>query len=45
MLAQLQAWVAAYYTRDDQWSYSAQRRIFDKHAGAKVEHFSVARTA
>ena len=42
MLAQLQDWVAAYYTRDDQWSYSAHRRIFDNYAGAKVEHLSMA---
>ena len=41
MLANLQAWVAAYYTREDQWSYSAHRRIFDEHAGTKVEHLSV----
>lgn len=41
MLAKLQAWVAAYYTRDDQWSYSAHRRIFDEYAGSKVEHLSV----
>lgn len=37
MLAVLQAWVAAYYTRDDAWSYSAHRRIFDAHPGSKVE--------
>ena len=43
MLGQLQAWVAAYYTRDDQWSYSAHRRIFDTHVGTKVEHLSLAR--
>lgn len=41
MLVQLQAWVSAYYTRADQWSYSAHRRIYDKYAGAKVEHLSV----
>jgi len=37
MLANLQAWVAGYYTRDDAWSYSAHRRIFDAHRGAKRE--------
>ncbi len=37
MLANLQAWVTDYYTRDDQWSYAAHRRIFDGHAGAKTE--------
>ncbi|HEU4670853.1 MAG TPA: shikimate kinase [Dyella sp.] len=41
MLANLQAWVAAYYTRDDEWSYSAHRRIFDAYPGNKVEHRSV----
>jgi len=41
MLANLQDWVAAYYTRDDQWSYATHRRIFDAHSGAKVEHQSV----
>lgn len=38
MLANLQDWVAGYYTRDDAWSYSAHRRIFDCHSGAKIEH-------
>lgn len=38
MLDALQAWVAAYYTRDDSWSYSAHRRIFEGHPGAKAEH-------
>lgn len=38
MLANLQAWVAGYYHRDDSWSYTAHRRIFDGHTGAKVEH-------
>lgn len=41
MLAKLQAWVAAYYTRDDQWSYSAHRRIFDSYTGTKTEHLSI----
>ncbi len=36
MLANLQAWVAAYYTRDDAWSYAAHRRIYDEFAGDKV---------
>ncbi|MDX2260135.1 MAG: hypothetical protein SFU84_00380 [Gemmatimonadales bacterium] len=39
-LATRQAWVAEYYTRDDAWSYSAHRRIFDAHLGAKQEHTS-----
>jgi len=38
MLDILQAWVAAYYTRSGHWSYEAHRRIFDTHAGSKVEH-------
>ena len=38
MLANLQAWVAGYYSRGDAWSYSAHRRIFDAHDGAKVEY-------
>src|SRR5262249_1507424 len=38
MLANLQAWVAAYYTRDDDWSYARHRRIFDEHAGRKIEY-------
>jgi adenylate kinase family enzyme len=37
MLANLQAWVADYYSRTDQWSYAAHRRIFDAHRGLKVE--------
>jgi ABC-type dipeptide/oligopeptide/nickel transport system ATPase subunit len=40
MLENLQAWVAAYYTRSDPWSYQAHRRIFDAHRGAKVEYLS-----
>jgi adenylate kinase family enzyme len=43
MLTVLQAWVAGYYTRDDAWSYAAHRRIFDAHAGAKVERTSMTR--
>jgi len=42
MLAGLQAWVAGYYTRDDAWSYRAHRRLFDAHAGPKVEHTTLA---
>jgi adenylate kinase family enzyme len=38
MLATLNEWVADYYRRDDQWSYAGHRRIFDAHAGDKVEH-------
>jgi adenylate kinase family enzyme len=40
MFANLQAWVAGYYTRDDGWSYRAHREIFDLHDGAKVEYAS-----
>lgn len=38
MLATLQAWVADYYTRGGSWSYEAHRRLFDTHAGPKVEY-------
>jgi adenylate kinase family enzyme len=38
MLANLQAWVAGYYDRDDEWSHAAHRAIFDRHSGAKVVH-------
>lgn len=41
MLANLQAWVSAYYGRDDQWSYTAHRRIYDSFDGTKVEHLLV----
>jgi adenylate kinase family enzyme len=37
MLENLQAWVAGYYERQDQWSYNAHRRIFDSFAGRKSE--------
>lgn len=37
MLDNLQAWVAGYYERQDQWSYHAHRRIFDSFAGPKSE--------
>ena len=33
----LLAWVAGYYTRDDDLSLAAHRRLFDAHAGPKVE--------
>jgi adenylate kinase family enzyme len=38
MLATLQAWVAAYYQRDDHWSYNAHRRLFEAFDGSKVEY-------
>jgi adenylate kinase family enzyme len=38
MFANLQAWVAGYYERDDEWSYLAHRRIFDSFAGRKIEY-------
>ena len=41
MLENLQAWVAGYYERQDQWSYYAHRRIFDSFTGPKSEHVSV----
>lgn len=37
MLANLQAWVADYYQRQDPWSYQAHRRIFDSFTGNKRE--------
>lgn len=37
MLEPLQAWVAGYYEREDQWSYQAHRRIYDSFAGRKSE--------
>lgn len=40
MLEALQAWVADYYRRDDQWSYIAHRRVFDAHQGPKTEYTS-----
>jgi adenylate kinase family enzyme len=40
MLEGLQAWVGGYYTRNDSWSYSAHRRIFDAYTGRKREHTS-----
>jgi adenylate kinase family enzyme len=41
MLTTLNEWVADYYRRDDPWSYAGHRRIFDLHAGDKVEHTEV----
>jgi adenylate kinase family enzyme len=38
MLANLQTWVAGYYQRDDQWSYTAHRKIFQAFGGSKVEY-------
>ncbi|MFD0739775.1 AAA family ATPase [Lysobacter koreensis] len=40
MLENLQAWVAGYYERQDQWSYHAHRRIFDSFRGRKSERLS-----
>lgn len=37
MLPFLQSWVADYYTRDDDWSLAAHRRLFDAFAGEKLE--------
>lgn len=38
MLANLQAWVAGYYERDDAWSFKAHRQVFDEFAGPKIEY-------
>ena len=43
MLENLQAWVEAYYARNDVFSYEAHRRVFDSFRGAKVEHVSAPR--
>lgn len=40
MLENLQAWVAGYYDREDQWSYHAHRQIFDTFTGCKSERLS-----
>jgi len=40
MLENLQAWVADYYERKDQWSYRAHRQIFDAFTGCKSERLS-----
>jgi hypothetical protein len=40
MLENLQAWVAGYYQRQDQWSYHAHRQIFDSFVGRKSERLS-----
>lgn len=45
MLQNLQAWVAGYYERKDQWSYHAHRKIFDAFTGRKSERLSSAATA
>jgi adenylate kinase family enzyme len=37
MLENLQAWVAGYYERKDQWSYHAHRQIYDTFTGRKSE--------
>lgn len=41
MLENLQAWVAGYYERGDDWSYRRHRRIFDAHEGVKHEYVSL----
>lgn len=40
MLDALQAWVAGYYTRSDDWSYAAHRRLYDAHDGPKRERLT-----
>lgn len=35
MLEPLQAWVASYYERSDDWSYEAHQRIYDAFRGVK----------
>jgi adenylate kinase family enzyme len=37
MLPQLQEWVSSYYEREDDWSYSAHRKLFQDFAGIKRE--------
>lgn len=39
MLDNLQAWVAGYYAREDDWSYRAHRRVFDAFTGNKRERY------
>ena len=41
MLHNLLSWVAGYYTRQDAWSYTYHRRIFDAFPGAKQELSSI----
>lgn len=41
MLENLQAWVATYYERKDQWSYHTHRRIFNAFTGCKNECLSI----
>lgn len=38
MLENLQAWVTSYYTREDQWSYAAHRKVFYSYDGSKQEY-------
>ena len=38
MLVKLQAWVAGYDERDDDWSYRRHRQIYDAHTGEKHEY-------
>ena len=45
MLENLQAWVAGYYERQDQWSYHAHRKIFDAFTGCKSERLMSAAIA
>lgn len=45
MLENLQAWVAGYYERKDQWSYHAHRVLFDAYTGLKNERTRVPRVA
>ena len=44
-LRMLLAWVREYETRDDEFSLRAHRRLFDAHAGPKVEYGSNAEAA
>ena len=43
MLANLQSWVAGYYSREDSWSYKVHRDLFEAHTGPKVEYTVVPR--
>jgi adenylate kinase family enzyme len=37
MYSNLIEWVTSYYTRTDNWSYAAHRRVFDEYRGRKEE--------
>lgn len=45
MLENLQAWVTDYHERNDQWSYHADRLLFDAYTGYKNERIRISRVA